>query len=114
MAAAPIPPTARHTVRILLADTFPDAHRERLEQMGHTVTYRPDLTGDTLPADLDGHEILVVRSTRVTAEAVTATQTLTLIIRAGREPTRSTSRRPPIGASSCATPPVGTPSPLPS
>jgi D-3-phosphoglycerate dehydrogenase len=83
MAAAPIPPTARHTVRILLADTFPDAHRERLEQMGHTVTYRPDLTGDTLPADLDGHEILVVRSTRVTAEAVTATQTLTLIIRAG-------------------------------
>jgi len=70
-------------VRILLADTFPETHRERLEQMGHTVTYLPDLTGDTLPAELNGHDVLVVRSTRVTAKAVEATQTLTLIIRAG-------------------------------
>ncbi len=70
-------------MRILLADTFPETHRERLEQMGHTVTYLPDLTGDTLPAELNGHDVLVVRSTRVTAKAVEATQTLTLIIRAG-------------------------------
>jgi D-3-phosphoglycerate dehydrogenase len=70
-------------VRILLADTFPETHRQHLEQMGHTVTYRPELTGDTLPAELNGHDVLVVRSTRVTAKAIEATQTLTLIIRAG-------------------------------
>ncbi len=70
-------------MRILLADTFPETHRERLEQMGHTVTYLPELTGDTLSAELNGHDVLVVRSTRVTAKAVEATQTLTLIIRAG-------------------------------
>jgi len=70
-------------VRILLADKFPDSHRERLEEMGHTVMYLPDLTGETLPSALDGNDVLVVRSTGVTAEAFKATHTLTLVIRAG-------------------------------
>ncbi len=70
-------------MRILYADSVGDSAVDRLIDAGHTIDVRPDLTADTLPAAIAGYEVLVVRSTKVTAEAITASQGLGLIVRAG-------------------------------
>ena len=70
-------------MKVLLADSLPDAAVERLEAGGDDVTRLPDLTAETLPDHIAGHEVLVVRSTKVTADALAAADTLGLIVRAG-------------------------------
>ena len=70
-------------MKVLLADSLPDAAVERLEAAGDDVTRLPDLTAETLPDHIAGHEVLVVRSTKVTADALAAADTLGLIVRAG-------------------------------
>ncbi|MFC7339785.1 NAD(P)-dependent oxidoreductase [Saccharopolyspora griseoalba] len=69
-------------MRVLVADAFPEEHRNRLAE-AHECAYEPDTTADQLPARLAGCEVLVVRSTRVTAEALQAADALRLVIRAG-------------------------------
>lgn len=69
-------------MRILIADAFPEEHRNRLAA-AHDCDYEPDTTADQLPADLAGYESLVVRSTRVTAQALESADALRLVIRAG-------------------------------
>jgi D-3-phosphoglycerate dehydrogenase / 2-oxoglutarate reductase len=69
-------------MRILVADAFPEEHRSRLAD-AHYCAYEPDTTADQLPARLAGREVLVVRSTRVTAEALESADALRLVIRAG-------------------------------
>ena len=59
-------------MKVLLADALPDAAVERLEAAGAEVTRLPDLTADTLPGESGGHEVLIVRSTKVTAETLDA------------------------------------------
>ena len=54
-------------MKVLLADALPDAAVEQLEAAGDDVTRLPDLTAETLPDHIAGHEVLVVRSTKVTA-----------------------------------------------
>ena len=88
-------------MKVLLADALPDAAVERLEAAGDTVTRMPDLTADTLPDHIAGFEVLIVRSTRVTAATLDTADSLGLIVRA----------RP---VSSCATSRARTPSPSPS
>ncbi len=70
-------------MRILYADSVDDTAVDRLTGDGHTVDIRPELTAATLPAAIAGYHILVVRSTKVTAEAIDASDGLGLIVRAG-------------------------------
>lgn len=69
-------------MRVLIADRLPDACVEELRRDGHEVTVAPEIDSDGLPSRVD-HEVLVVRSTRVTADAIEGCARLTLIVRAG-------------------------------
>ena len=70
-------------MRILFADGLSDAAVERLRAGGDACTLQPSLTADELPAHVAGFDVLVVRSTRVTAEAIEAGTGLGLVVRAG-------------------------------
>lgn len=70
-------------MKILIADAFSEVHLQGLRQLGLTVEYRPQLSAAELPAALPGCQILVVRSTQVTAAAIEAGDALALIVRAG-------------------------------
>lgn len=70
---------------ILIADALPQATQEALEAAGHTVFNQPQASGDTLLEALaeEQPQVLVVRSTKVTAEMLDASARLELIVRAG-------------------------------
>lgn len=70
-------------MKVLIADKFSDNHLQRLIDLGHEVSFEPSLGKGDLPAAVPGHEVLVVRSTKVTADTVDAADKLNLIIRAG-------------------------------
>ncbi len=70
-------------MRILFADGLSDAAIERLRAGGDACTLRPSLTAEALPAHVAGFDVLVVRSTRVTAETIEAGTDLGLVVRAG-------------------------------
>ncbi|MEM7196307.1 MAG: NAD(P)-dependent oxidoreductase [Pseudomonadota bacterium] len=70
-------------MKILFADSFPDSHRLQLEQAGHNCTVDPALNDDTLPDAIGDHDILIVRSTKVSADTIDAGSALKLVIRAG-------------------------------
>lgn len=73
----------RLIMKILFADKFPAAFADQLVEMGHECTVRPELKAEDLPAAIGDSEILVVRSTRVTAEALAGASALKMVIRAG-------------------------------
>lgn len=70
-------------MRVLVADNFPDRQLEKLRNRGHDVRYEPALDADSLPGSVADAEILVVRSTEVTKDAIEAGAELGLIVRAG-------------------------------
>jgi len=70
-------------MKVLLADRLPDAAVQRLSAAGDDVVVMADLTADDLPAHIAGAEVLVVRSTKVTAAALDEADRLGLIVRAG-------------------------------
>ena len=70
-------------MKILIADKLSDKAVAELQKLGGQVTFNPDLTADNLPDAIDDHEILIVRSTKVTAQTIDAAPSLSLIIRAG-------------------------------
>lgn len=70
-------------MKILLADPLPPSAVHRLEESGDRVTVAGELGADELGEILPGHEVLVVRSTRVTADALGAADELALVVRAG-------------------------------
>ena len=70
-------------MRILIADKFPEAGLAHLRETGHTVDFRPSLGTDDLPEAIGDAQVLVVRSTRVTAETIARADELALIVRAG-------------------------------
>lgn len=70
-------------MHILIADAFPSAQQQELTAAGHRLTFNPELTGDALASAVADAEILVVRSTKVPAEILSAGKSLRLIIRAG-------------------------------
>lgn len=69
-------------MRILLADQLPEHALQDLRDDGHEVVSEPGLTTEDLADRLD-HDVLVVRSTRVTAAAIGTCPRLALIVRAG-------------------------------
>ncbi len=68
-------------MKILFADKFPVAKQNMLAQ--HECHNQFDLNADELPTAITDHEILVVRSTKVSARTIDAAENLQLIIRAG-------------------------------
>jgi D-3-phosphoglycerate dehydrogenase len=72
-------------MKVLIADKFEKVGIDGLNELGCTVVSRPDVSADALPAavrEVDPH-ILIVRSTKVTADSLNAGTALTLVIRAG-------------------------------
>ena len=72
-------------MNVLIADSFSDLGIERLREAGHAVTVDVSLKGDALTDALARHtpQVLVVRSTKVTAADFDADPELELIVRAG-------------------------------
>ena len=70
-------------MRMLVADRLDREPLEELEILGVDVFHDPALTEETLPAALADVDILVVRSTKVSKEAIEASPELSLIVRAG-------------------------------
>ena len=70
-------------MRALIADKLSDTVTRELEKLGLTVDCQPGLTAEQLPGAIGDAQILVVRSTRVTAAAFEAAGELALVIRAG-------------------------------
>lgn len=70
-------------MRILVADKFPGRGLDYLRSQEHEVTYDPELKGPGLVAAIPGHDVLIVRSTKVEADAIDAGDSLSLIVRAG-------------------------------
>ena len=69
--------------KILIADKLAPAAIEALESMHASITNLPDLTAEEIPEAIGENEILIVRSTKVTKDAIDAGSALSLIIRAG-------------------------------
>src|ERR1041384_4467677 len=70
-------------MKTLLADKIPEAHLERLRQLGCVVSYSPTVKAEELPAIISDHKILIVRGKQVTAETLKAPGALNLVLRAG-------------------------------
>ncbi len=70
-------------MKLLIADAFSETHLSAFAQLGLDVDYRPQLSAAELPQAIGQVRILVVRSTRVTAETICAGTALGLIVRAG-------------------------------
>ena len=70
---------------VLVADRISSVGIERLEAAGHSVVERPGLSGEALVEALAEHrpQVLIVRSTKVTPQALDASPHLALIVRAG-------------------------------
>lgn len=70
---------------ILIADRIAQKGVDTLRRAGHEVIVQPELERDALLKALSDHapQVLIVRSTRVTAEALDASPYLSLIVRAG-------------------------------
>jgi D-3-phosphoglycerate dehydrogenase len=70
-------------MRILIADKLSETTVESLRQIGADVIIEPNLAADELPQHISDVNVLIVRSTKVTAAAIDAAGQLSLIIRAG-------------------------------
>lgn len=72
-------------MRVLIADKFSPDGKATLTTMGLHIVDRPELGAADVPAALEesGANVLVVRSTAVTAEAFARAPSLSLVIRAG-------------------------------
>ena len=69
-------------MKILVVDKLSDAVNAQLEKLGGHVICK-SVPAEALPQNLADIEILIVRSTKVTAEAIQSAPLLSLIIRAG-------------------------------
>ena len=70
-------------MRILFADGLSDAAIRRLRAGGDECVLNASLTAENLPQHIDGYDVLVVRSTRVTAATIESGRHLGLVVRAG-------------------------------
>jgi D-3-phosphoglycerate dehydrogenase / 2-oxoglutarate reductase len=70
-------------MNILIADSMSESTVEALRKLGAVVRVDPSLGADTLPDSIGDADVLIVRSTKVTAAAIDAGASLSLIIRAG-------------------------------
>jgi D-3-phosphoglycerate dehydrogenase len=70
-------------MRVLFADAVSPSAVEALTEAGHECVSEPALGENDLPDRIAGFEVLVVRSTKVSAATIEAADALELIVRAG-------------------------------
>ncbi len=70
-------------MRVLCADATAETTVEQLESLGHSCDVEPDLSAADLAGRVAGYDVLVVRSTKVTADVFAAADRLSLVVRAG-------------------------------
>ena len=70
-------------MKVLIADKLAASSIKQLETLGCAVTSKSDLSAETLPAAIADFDVLIVRSTKVSAAVIEASAGLSLIIRAG-------------------------------
>lgn len=70
-------------MKVLIADALPENAVQSLSELGLDIDFRPKLSAGELPAAVGDAGVLIVRSTRVTAETIAAAESLSLIVRAG-------------------------------
>jgi D-3-phosphoglycerate dehydrogenase len=70
-------------MRVLVADRLPTHVEAAMRSAGHECLVEPGLTDATLAGAVGDVDVLVVRSTRVTADTLSATDSLRLVVRAG-------------------------------
>lgn len=70
-------------MKVLIADKLSDKTVSALKTLGLEVIVNPELSADDLPSAVNETDILVVRSTKVTAKTISSAKNLSLIIRAG-------------------------------
>ncbi len=70
-------------MKILVADKLDPAKVADLEKRGAEIDLQPNLTADELLEEIKDAEILIVRSTKVSARVMEMASSLSLIIRAG-------------------------------
>jgi D-3-phosphoglycerate dehydrogenase len=70
-------------MKVLIADKLSQKTEQALRELGATLEVQADLTADDLPAAIGDAQVLVVRSTKVTAATIAAGKKLSLIVRAG-------------------------------
>src|SRR5215831_6095530 len=71
------------TMKILIADKYPESHLERFKKLGCSVTYNPTVKASELPSLIKGHKVIIVRSKEVTGDTLKASDKLALVLRAG-------------------------------
>lgn len=70
-------------MKILIADKVSPQMITSLKRLGAEVVSKPDISAEELPAVIGDAKILIVRSKKVTAQAIEAGKSLSLIVRAG-------------------------------
>jgi len=70
-------------MKILIADKLSESAVRDLGALGAEIRQEPDLTADSLPSAVGDADVLIVRSTKVTKDAIIKGENLSLIIRAG-------------------------------
>jgi D-3-phosphoglycerate dehydrogenase len=70
-------------MKVLIADKMSSQTEVALRELGATLEVKPDLSADDLPAAIGDAQVLIVRSTKVTAATIAAGKKLSLIVRAG-------------------------------
>ena len=70
-------------MKVLVADKLHSDVVEKLKTLADDCAYEPSLKAEDLPGAVGEADVLIVRSTKVSAEAIQAGKRLSLIIRAG-------------------------------
>lgn len=70
-------------MKVLIADKLASSTIKQLEALGCQVASNPELSAETLPGAIADFDVLIVRSTKVSAATIEAGKALSLIIRAG-------------------------------
>ena len=70
-------------MKVLIADKLSKRTEQTLRDLGIELDVQPDLTAEKLPDAIGQANVLVVRSTRVSAETIDTGRKLSLIVRAG-------------------------------
>ena len=70
-------------VKVLIADKFPESYICAMKDLGCDVTYEAGYGADDIAQHIGVFDVVIVRSTKVTANAIGAARNLSLVIRAG-------------------------------
>ncbi|MFC2133264.1 NAD(P)-dependent oxidoreductase [Bacteroidota bacterium] len=70
-------------MKVLIADKYPDNYMQELKAKNSEIAYEPKFGENEIAENIKGVDYLIVRSTKVNAEAINNSDNLKIIIRAG-------------------------------